>query len=116
MSEAAASVPFIDVENLDAVVTLMMEAIRHWSSADRDARLGRAVSACRCLWQEVQRALSDGAGQMPLAIRQNLLIVSVYAEGKLSEFERSPSREALLALIMMTRNLAASLRPWRQAA
>lgn len=116
MSEAAASAPFVDAESVNAAVALMREASHHWSSAGRAAHLARAVSACRCVWQDVQRALSAGAGQVPLAIRQNLLIVSVYAEGKLCEFERSPSREALVALIMMTRNLAASLRPWRRAA
>jgi flagellar biosynthesis regulator FlaF len=116
VSEASTSLPIIDAENLDGALALMLDASREWASPDRSERLARALAASRQLWRGVQRALAAGEGNVPLAVRQNLLIVSVYAEGKCNEFQRSPTREKLTALIMMTRNLAASLKEWRQAA
>lgn len=94
----------------------LMEASRHWSSLDHEDRLAMALEASRKMWGDIQQMLSTGMTTLPLEIRNNLLIVSVYAQGKLLECEQTPTRDKLAALIFMTRNLAASLKEWRAAA
>lgn len=106
----------IDAERLDGAVTLLLDASRHWSSPDREGRLAIALEVSKEMWGDIQLALSSRQTSLPLDVKNNLLIVSVYAQGKLLECEQTPSREKLASLIFMTRNLAASLREWRVAA
>lgn len=116
MSEARPPLTVIDTERLDGAVTLLLDASRDWSSPNREGRLAIALEVSREMWSDVQLALSTRQTSLPLEVKNNLLIVSVYAQGKLTECEQTPSRESLTALIFMTRNLAASLREWRVAA
>lgn len=116
LSEARPPQTVIDAERLDGAVTLLLDASRNWSSPDREGRLAIALEVSREMWGDVQLALSTRQTSLPLEVKNNLLIVSVYAQGKLIECEQMPSRERLASLIFMTRNLAASLREWRAAA
>ncbi len=116
MSEARLPLTVIDAERLDGAVTLLLDASRNWSSPDREGRLAISLEVSREMWSDVQLALSTRQTSLPLEVKNNLLIVSVYAQGKLIECEQMPSRERLASLIFMTRNLAASLREWRAAA
>lgn len=116
MSVARPTLTVMDAERLDGAVTLLLDASRHWSSPSLEGRLAIALEVSREMWSDVQHALSTRQSSLPLEVKNNLLIVSVYAQGKLIECERMPSRERLASLVFMTRNLAASLREWRAAA
>lgn len=116
MSKASQQLAVIDVERLHGAVAMLSDAHRQWSSPEGENRLAMALEACKDMWSNIQLAISSDRGDLPVEIKNNLLIVSVYAEGKLIECELSPSREKLASLIMMMRNLVYSLREWRAAA
>ena len=103
-------------ERLEGVSALLMAVQRHWNEPDREARLAVTLEANREVWCDIQSALAEGKLSLPLEVQQNLLILSVYADGKLNECEASPSADKLGSLIALTRNLAGSLREWRVAA
>jgi flagellar biosynthesis regulator FlaF len=106
----------IDAERLEGVSALLMAAQRHWNEPDRDARMSVALQASREIWRDIQAALAESALSLPLEVRQNMLILSVYADGKLDECETTPSSDKLGPLAALTRNLASSLKQWREAA
>lgn len=95
---------------------LLMGVNQHWGEPNHAHRLEAALDVSREIWSDIQTALSGEGSDVPSEIRNNLLIVSVYAEGKLDEIERVPSREGVASLIELTRSLALSLREWRSAA
>lgn len=103
-------------ECLDGVAALLMAMQRHWDEPNREARLALTLAANRKVWCDIQDALADGSLSLPLEAQQNLLILSVYANGKLDDCEISPSANKLGPLIALTRNLAGSLREWKAAA
>ncbi len=107
---------WVSSECLDGVAALLMAMQRRWNEPDRDARLVRTMAANRKVWCDIQDALADGRLSLPLGAQQNLLILSVYANGKLDDFESNPSPDKLGSLIALTRNLAGSLREWKVAA
>ncbi len=94
---------------------LLMAVNRRWNSPGREKLLGEALEASREVWKDIQQALSDHDSRIPMEIRNNLLIVSVYAESKLEELAQSSDQEKLASLIELTRSLAMSLREWRSA-
>jgi len=93
-----------------------MTANQRWGAPGHEKLLDEALEANRQVWKDIQLALSDDASAVPLDIRNNLLIVSVYAESKLEELAQSPEQEKMGSLIDLTRSLAMSLREWRTAA
>lgn len=103
-------------ECLDGVAALLMAMQRHWNEPNREARLALTLAANRKVWADIQDALADGSLSLPLEARQNLLILSVYANDKLDDCEAEPSVNKLASLIALTRNLAGSLRDWKVAA
>ena len=60
--------------------------------------------------------MAEGPLALPLEVQQNLLILSVYADSKISACEATPSTDVLGSLIALTRTLAGSLKEWRVAA
>lgn len=106
----------IDTKRLVHAAALLMAVNQRWNLPGRDKLLGEALEASRQVWKDIQQALSDDSSGVPLEIRNNLLIVSVYAESKLEEITQSPDQEKLASLIELTRSLAMSLREWRSAA
>lgn len=106
----------IDTKRLVHAAALLMAANQRWNTPARDRLLGEALEASREVWKDIQQALSDERSAVPLEIRNNLLIVSVYAEGKLEEITQHPEQEKLASLVELTRSLAMSLREWRSAA
>ncbi len=106
----------IDIKRLVHAAALLMAVNQRWGLPGRDKLLGEALEASRQVWKDIQQSLSDDISDVPLEIRNNLLIVSVYAEGKLEELSDSPDQEKLASLIELTRSLAMSLREWRSAA
>ncbi len=93
-----------------------MAVNQRWNLPGREKLLGEAIQASREIWKDIQLALSEDSSAVPMEIRNNLLIVSVYAESKLDEITRSPDQEKMASLIDLTRSLAVSLRELRTAA
>lgn len=93
-----------------------MTANQRWGAPGHEKLLDEALEASRQVWKDIQLTLSDDASAVPLDIRNNLLIVSVYAESKLEELAQNPEQEKMASLIDLTRSLAMSLREWRTAA
>lgn len=112
----AADTIMIGAERLEGASALLMAVQRHWTSPDREARLAIALEANLEVWSDIQAALAEGEASLPLEVRQNLLILSVYAESKIGECEARPSSDAVGALVALTRSLAGSLRDWKVAA
>jgi len=108
MSEAA---------QLDGIAAQLMAVQRHWSDPGRAENLNAALASSRTVWQGIQSSLAKGALALPLEVQHNLLILSVYADCKISACEgRNPNADMLGSLIALTRTLAGSLKEWRVAA
>ncbi len=117
MSEPTDCPILFPVQRLDEAAGLLVEACRDWPGAGGPAvRIEKALEASRVLWLDIQAMLSSGRTDFPLDVQNNLLIVSIYAQGKLHECEQSPSADKLATLLFLTRNLASSLKEWRAAA
>jgi flagellar biosynthesis regulator FlaF len=106
----------IDTKRLVHAAALLMAVNQRWNLPGREKLLNEALEANREIWHDIQQALSEDSSGVPLEIRNNLLIVSVYAESKLAEVSEHPEQEKLASLIELTRSLAMSLREWRSAA
>ena len=106
-----------EAAQLDSIAAQLMAVQRHWSDPDRTAHLATALAASRTVWGDIQRSLAEGALALPLEVRHNLLILSVYADCKISACEgKNPNADMLGSLISLTRTLAGSLKEWRVAA
>lgn len=106
----------VDPRRMEHSALLLMAVNQHWGEPNHAHRLETALDVSREIWSDIQTALSGEGSGVPSEIRNNLLIVSVYAEGKLDEIAQAPSRERVASLIELTRSLALSLREWRSAA
>jgi len=104
------------VTQLDEIAARLMAVQRHWSAPDRDEHLAAALEASRHAWHAIQTALARGVFTLPLEAQHNLLILSVYADSKISKCEAIPSADTLGSLIALTHTLAGSLREWQVAA
>lgn len=106
----------IDTRRLVHAAALLMAVNQRWNLPGHEKLLGEALQASREIWKDIQLALSDDNSDVPVEIRNNLLIVSVYAESKLEEITHAPDQEKMASLIELTRSLAMSLRELRSAA
>ena len=104
------------VTQLNEIAARLMTVQRHWSAPDRDVNLASALEASRSAWHAIQSALAQQLLTLPVEAQHNLLILSVYADSKISKCEAIPSADTLGSLIALTHTLAASLREWRVAA
>lgn len=105
-----------EVAQLDDIAVQLMKVQRHWNAPQREQALRSALDASRGVWHAIQTALAEGALSLPLEVRHNLLILSVYADSKIAACESSPDADTLGSLIALTRTLAGSLKEWREAA
>ena len=101
---------------LDDIAVQLMAVQRNWNDPDRALRLAAALEASRAAWHAIQAALAEGVLMLPADVQHNLLILSVYADHKVTACESAPSADALGSLIALTRSLAGSLKEWREAA
>lgn len=101
---------------LDDLAARLMTVQRQWNDPNREFHLAAALEASRRVWHAIQTALAEGMLNLPLEVQHNLLILSVYADSKISACEAVPSAETLGSLIALTRTLAGSLKEWRVAA
>ena len=105
-----------EVAKLDGIAAQLMAVQRAWNARSRERHLIAALAASRAVWHGIQRALAEGTLELPPEVQHNLLILSVYADSKIGECERSPCADTLGSLIALTHMLAGSLREWREAA
>ncbi|MFO7541235.1 MAG: flagellar biosynthesis regulator FlaF [Thiobacillus sp.] len=105
-----------EAAQLDDVAIQLMSVQRYWNTPSRDARLNAALAASRTVWQGIQNELAKGSLVLPLEAQHNLLILSVYADSKITVCESIPCEDTLSSLIALTRTLAGSLKEWREAA
>jgi hypothetical protein len=101
---------------LDDIAAQLMAVQKYWNAPNRATHLAAALAESRAAWHGIQAALAEGTLELPLEVQQNLLILSVYADSKISACETAPSAEVLGSLIALTRTLAGSLKEWRVAA
>lgn len=105
-----------EAAQLDDIAAQLMAVQRYWNAPNRATHLAAALADSRAAWHGIQAALAQGTLELPLEVQQNLLILSVYADSKISACEAAPSAEVLGSLIALTRTLAGSLKEWRAAA
>lgn len=111
-----AGVMMSEVARLDEIAAQLMAVQRLWNDPNRELHLAAALDASRKAWHAIQAALAEGVLTLPLEVQHNLLILSVYADSKISACESIPSSDTLASLIALTRTLAGSLREWQVAA
>ena len=105
-----------EAAQLDDIAAQLMAVQRYWNAPNRAAHLAAALEDSRAVWHGIQAALAEGALDVPLEVRHNLLILSVYADSKIDVCVAEPSTDVLGSLIALTRTLAGSLKEWRVAA
>lgn len=101
---------------LDSIAAQLMAVQQQWSHPDRESRLAAALVASRDVWHGIQSALAEGTLVLPPEVQHNLLILSVYADSKISGCEAMPAAEVLSELIAMTRTLAGSIKERQEEA
>jgi hypothetical protein len=105
-----------EAARLDDIATQLMAVQRLWNDPSRELHLTAALEASRSAWHAIQTALAEGVLALPPDVQHNLLILSVYADSKISACEAIPSSDTLASLIALTRTLAGSLKEWQVAA
>lgn len=105
-----------EAARLGDIAARLMAVQRYWNAPNRAAHLTDALADSRAVWHGIQTALAEGTLALPLEVQQNLLILSVYADSKVSACEVAPSTDILASLIALTHTLAGSLKEWREAA
>ena len=105
-----------EATRLDEIAAQLMAVQRLWNDPGRELHLAAALEASRCAWHAIQTALAEGVLTLPPDVQHNLLILSVYADSKISACEAIPSSDTLASLIALTHTLAGSLKEWRVAA
>lgn len=105
-----------EAAQLEDIATQLMTVQRYWNASSRETYLAAALADSRAVWHGIQIALASSTLKLPLEVQHNLLILSVYADSKISTCEEKPSTEVLGSLIALTRTLAGSLKEWQVAA
>lgn len=101
---------------LSGIAAQLMAVQRQWNDPNRELHLAAALAASRTVWHGIQAALAEGSLALPLDVQHNMLILSVYADSKISACQANPSAEMLGSLVALTHTLAGSLKEWRVAA
>lgn len=105
-----------EVAQLDDLAARLMTVQRYWNAPSRATYLAAALADSRTVWHGIQAALAGSTLALPLEVKQNLLILSVYADSKIGACEETPNADTLSSLIALTRTLAGSLKEWQVAA
>ena len=106
----------VEAAQLDDIAAQLMAVQRYWNAPNRTSHLAAALADSRAVWHGIQTALAEGTLDLPPDVQHNLLILSVYADSRISLCEATPDTEVLGSLIALTRTLAGSLKEWRVAA
>jgi len=105
-----------EAARLDDIAAQLMAVQRLWNDPSRELHLAAALEASRSAWHAIQTALAEGVVALPPDVQHNLLILSVYADSKISACEAIPNSDTLASLTALTRTLAGSLKEWQVAA
>ena len=101
---------------LDDIAAQLMAVLRYWNAPSREFFLAEALAESRAVWHGIQASVAGSTLALPSDVQHNLLILSVYADSKISACEENPNAEMLSSLIALTRTLAGSLKEWQVAA
>jgi hypothetical protein len=101
---------------LEELAMRLMRVQRQWDQPGRDAELDAVLASSREAWHGIQSALAHGTLGVPLKVRENLLILSVYAHSRIETCAARRDGHAVSSLLALTRTLAGSLKEWRTAA
>ena len=101
---------------LDDLAAQLMAVQRYWNAPSREIYLADALAESRAVWHGIQASVAGSTLALPSDVQHNLLILSVYADSKISACEENPNAEMLSSLIALTRTLAGSLKEWQVAA
>ena len=110
------SVMMDEAVQLDDLAAQLMTVQRYWNAPSRETCLAAVLEDSRAVWHGIQASLAGSTLALPLEVKQNLLILSVYADSKICACEETPSADMLGSLIALTRTLAGSLKEWQVAA
>jgi hypothetical protein len=105
-----------EASQLEDIAAQLMAVQRLWNDPSRELHLTAALEASRTAWHAIQTALAEGVLTLPADVQHNLLILSVYADSKITSCEAIPSSDTLASLVALTRTLAGSLKEWQVAA
>jgi flagellar biosynthesis activator protein FlaF len=89
---------------------MMKHVQSHWSAADRDITLEKALRYNQRLWTFFQVALLDEKNPLPQHIRENVLRLSAFIDRRIFETLAYPAPEKLDILININTNIAAGLK------
>ena len=93
---------------MKAVATLK-ECQAKWDEPGQFKRLDDALRYNQRLWTFFQAELTDEESQLPKALRQDLLKLSVFIDKRTFEIMAYPEKEKLDILININRNIAEGL-------
>ena len=93
---------------MKAVATLK-ECQAKWDEPGQFQRLDDALRYNQRLWTFFQAELTDEESQLPKALRQDLLKLSVFIDKRTFEIMAYPEKEKLDILININRNIAEGL-------
>jgi flagellar biosynthesis activator protein FlaF len=82
----------------------------NWGSGTRHAELEEAFEYNHQIWSIFQAELTKPDHPMDQELRQNILNLSVFVEGRIYDTRAYPSPEKLTAIININNGLAAGLR------
>jgi flagellar protein FlaF len=89
----------------------MLRRVRtHWTAADRDRELDKALRHNQRLWTFFQVSLLDEHNALPVDLREAVLKLSAFVDRRIFEIMASPAPEKLDILITINTNLAAGLK------
>ena len=88
----------------------LKECQENWDSETRRTDLEEAFEYNQRIWSIFQTELTKPDHPMDKKLRQNLLNLSIFIEGRIYETRAYPAPEKLTAIINITNSLAAGLR------
>ena len=110
MQKVALSDREAEAAALMKAAALLKHCQTHWSSADRDSTLDRALKFNQRLWSFFQVALVDPANPLPGPIKQNILSLSRFIDRHTFQVMSFPEPAKLDILININTNIAAGLK------
>jgi len=90
-----------ELARLEEITAQLMAVQRLWNDPGREHHLADALESSRNVWDAIQAALAGGVLSLPADVQHNLLILSVYADSKISSCESIPSVDTLGSLIAL---------------
>ena len=100
----------IEAGVLSKAALKLKECQKNWDSENRRAELEEAFQYNQRIWSIFQTELTRPDHPMDKELRQNLLNLSVFIEGRIYDTRAYPDPEKLTAIININNGLAAGFR------